>query len=58
VIGAFALKRGYDFRDARVVLVDDIMTTGATCNEAAKVLLESGAEAVSVVVVGRTENRA
>lgn len=32
----------------RILLVDDILTTGSTCNECAKVLLRSGAERVDV----------
>lgn len=37
----------------RVLLVDDIMTTGATCGEAAKTLRRSGAAAVVVAVIAR-----
>ena len=51
--GAFALATGYDIRDARVLLVDDILTTGATCNEAAKALKSGGAAAVYVAVLAR-----
>ncbi|MCX7428128.1 MAG: double zinc ribbon domain-containing protein [Planctomycetia bacterium] len=54
VRGAFRLGAGYHLQDARVVLVDDILTTGATCGEAAKVLKRAGASAVSVAVVART----
>ncbi len=38
---------------ARVVVVDDVMTTGATLDAAAQVLLAAGAEAVRVAVVSR-----
>jgi ComF family protein len=54
VRGAFRLGRRYDIKGARVLLVDDIMTTGATCSEAAKVLKKSGAEAVFAAVAART----
>jgi predicted amidophosphoribosyltransferase len=37
-----------------VVLVDDVMTTGATVSEAARVLLRAGAARVHVWVVART----
>jgi predicted amidophosphoribosyltransferase len=47
------IAAGYDFRDARVLLVDDIMTTGATADEAARVLRTAGAKRVDVAVVAR-----
>ena len=50
---AFGSNSGYDIRDARVVLVDDIMTTGATASEAAKTLRRAGAKEVDVAVVAR-----
>lgn len=56
--GAFRLSRGYDVRGVNVALVDDILTTGATCNEAAKVLLKAGAAQVTAVVLARAEANA
>jgi predicted amidophosphoribosyltransferase len=53
VRGAFALSRGYGLGDARVLVVDDILTTGATCSEVAKTLKKGGVKAVAAVVVGR-----
>jgi predicted amidophosphoribosyltransferase len=50
---AFAVRAGYHLRGAHVLLVDDILTTGATCSEAARTLLDAGAARVSVVVVAR-----
>ncbi len=52
---AFRLAAGYDLGAARVLLLDDILTTGATCSEAARVLLAAGAERVDVAVVARAE---
>lgn len=42
----------------RVWLLDDVMTTGSTCESAAKALLAAGAESVSVLCVARTPQRA
>ncbi len=51
--GAFRVRRRAKLRGARVLLVDDILTTGATCSEAAKMLKQAGAAMVAVAVVAR-----
>ena len=38
-----------------VLLVDDILTTGSTCNEVTKTLLAAGVRAVTVAVLARAE---
>ena len=43
-----------DVRGARIALVDDVMTTGATLAEAARTLRRSGAADVECWVVART----
>ncbi len=55
VRGAFRVRSGRRLRGARVLLVDDILTTGATCSEAAKVLKKAGAAMVAVAVVARAQ---
>lgn len=50
VRGAF---RADGVRDLRVLLVDDVFTTGATARAAADALLEAGAEEVWVLAVAR-----
>ena len=52
VRGAFAVSS--PVRGARIALVDDVMTTGATLAEAARTLVEAGAERVECWVVART----
>lgn len=53
VRGAFKVRRPKRFEDARLLLVDDVMTTGATVNECARVLKRAGAKRVSVLTVAR-----
>ncbi len=50
---AFAIGRGCDFTGARVLLVDDVLTTGTTCDTAARVLKKAGAKEVTVLVAAR-----
>jgi competence protein ComFC len=60
--GVFALRRSFplsgwrrlDIRGKKVLLVDDVLTTGATAHECAKVLKrEAGAEKVVVITAAR-----
>ncbi len=55
VRGAFRVRRPDAVRGARVLLVDDVLTTGATCSEAARTLKRAGAAWVAVAVVARTQ---
>jgi ComF family protein len=44
-------------RQRHIALVDDVLTTGATLNELARILWQGGAREVSVWVVARTPNK-
>lgn len=50
---AFRVGADRDLPGARILLVDDVMTTGATVNEAAKTLVHAGAGSVRVAVLAR-----
>ena len=56
VRGNLRVARGFRFDSPRLLIVDDVLTTGATCSEAARVLKSYGAEKVVVAVVGRTSD--
>ena len=53
---AFALEpqRAAQVQGQHLLLVDDVMTTGATLHAAARVLLDAGAASVSALVLART----
>jgi len=51
---AFALSPDLDVRDKHVAIVDDVMTTGASIDALAHLLLDAGAKEVSAWVVART----
>lgn len=55
VAGAFRVRPGWEARikDATVVLVDDVMTTGATVESCARTLKRAGARDVHVLTLAR-----
>ncbi len=55
--GAFAVSRPTRVRDREVIVVDDIVTTGATALEAARALSSAGARVLAVVCVAATPRR-
>jgi len=54
VRGAFAVTNPEAIFGRHVVLVDDVLTTGATAGECARCLLRAGASTVGVLTVART----
>jgi ComF family protein len=54
VRGAFDLIRPAEVCEKRILLIDDVFTTGATMNECAKVLKDAGAGSVTVLTLART----
>jgi len=53
VAGAFEVLRSESIDGRSLLLVDDVMTTGATVNECSKALMKEGAKSVSVAVLAR-----
>jgi ComF family protein len=53
VKGAFKAKFPRRVRNRRILLVDDVLTSGATANEVTRALLEAGAQSVMVGAIAR-----
>jgi ComF family protein len=53
VRGAFVVRAGRRFAGKRVVIIDDVLTTGATVEECARVLKRAGAASVNVLTLAR-----
>lgn len=51
--GAFRLRKNRDVRELRVLLIDDVLTTGSTLSECARVLKAAGALSVHAATAAR-----
>jgi ComF family protein len=50
---AFRLKHVDAVKEKRILLVDDVYTTGATVNECSRTLMQAGAKQVDVLTIAR-----
>lgn len=53
--GAFVARLPRRWQKSRILLVDDVLTTGSTCSEAARALKAAGAREVFVAVLARAD---
>jgi ComF family protein len=57
VSGAFQTKRRSTLNGSRVLLIDDVMTTGATAASCARALKRGGASQVTLLTLARADRR-
>jgi len=55
--GAFTIRKLKNFERKNILLIDDLLTTGATASEAARVLKNAGAGTVGVLTLAITAER-
>ena len=53
VIGAYEFNKNKNIRGKRVLVFDDIYTTGSTVNECSRILKQAGAEYVDVFTIAK-----
>ena len=58
VKNVFQVQNCSKIKNKRIVLIDDVLTTGATLAECAKVLLKAGAESVDTLTIARVKKDA
>lgn len=54
LIGAFEVTSNEDIKNKRVLLIDDVMTTGATIGECTKILKKSGVKEIIVLTIAKS----
>jgi len=54
VVGLYEVKKRDQVENKKILLVDDVSTSGATVSECSKVLINSGVTIVNVLVAGRS----
>jgi len=57
VQGAFGVKKGMRLKGMRLLLIDDVLTTGATASACARALKRAGAAQVTFLALARRDRR-
>lgn len=57
VAGAFVLRANQNLAGKKILLIDDVMTTGATAGACAAVLKRGGAKTISLLTLARVDRR-
>lgn len=57
ILNAIGLREDADVKGKKIIITDDIHTSGATLHECARVLLQNGAESVVCAAFARTEKK-
>jgi ComF family protein len=57
VVGAFQPRKGIEIQGKRILLIDDVFTTGATASACALALKRAGAASVSLLTLARADRR-
>ena len=57
VLGVYEIKEGSDIAGKRILLIDDICTSGATLKECVRVLTDAGAKSVVCAAIAHTPKR-
>ena len=52
--GVFNIKSSKDIKDKHVILIDDVVTTGATVDECKNILLKYGANKITVLTIAKS----
>jgi ComF family protein len=55
ISGAFRIKNPAKFSGKNILIIDDLLTTGATASEAARTLKDAGAKTVGILTLAITE---
>lgn len=55
-VGRFSIDENADVKEKRIIIIDDVMTTGATMAAASSVLKRSGADYILAATVAQTES--